>query len=1222
MANTLEDTEAKGGWPEMNNEFGPFSVNPAQVAGLGGSLFQELVSRLLAAEVADLSGVNLSTSYQANVGDRGVDAGLYAANETKWVPAGNSAWQFKAGDLGPKGCAKEFAGATRAQEIVKQGGKYRLVLGKGLEDHLIAAREKELRAKAKTLGFDTSGDRFKVMDGNQLARWLESYPALAVSNVIRGVGHNAIDFDKWQRSQSHQTTWVKSAERDELRSAVQTFLGQSSKLDFRIEGVSGLGKTRGVLEALRGSKYEPLVLYVGNADDLSYPLIDHLNVQRRTAVVVVDECARQRHKVLAEQIEIGSPIRLITIGERDADSIRSWPIRISPLPAEILGDILMQSYPGFWPEAKRIVVANCAGNVRWALLLGEAILANPKASAGNLLDADEMRHLVLGMLSEDTDFLAFSALALFSRYGLDREKRAELESIAAGLDIPIQQLMDASRKLEQLGLVSKHGRFRSVTPQPLAVLLASHAWEELGDRILNTLLPSLDASFAERLFLRAADIGSAGPAAIALNRILGMDGPFASLAAMAEDTSSRLLIQLAIICPDEAAAHLDGLISEATDQDLRDLKSIRRNLVWTLEKLVWHSATFEVAADMLLRLALSENETFANNATGTWVGLFGGMLPATAAQPTDRIAYLERIAADESADARKLAVAAADHALDVHSTVTVSGELQGGVVVEPRGTPKTYGELWAYIKLVIALLHERATADVDEEIRESATKALIGAIHPTLENEIVRESLFDVLASLPVDARRRVWTEVNHLQALFDRVETSEFAATTSSSPDVTGRRTGLALLIERLPAPDDLDELTALAASRRWEWDDNELERRIVEAARALPAAQAIESMLRLLASQPPAEASYELGAALYAVAPGTKTLAALVGLVDAGNVAGLVGYLYARLHDGHEDTFDSFLDGELGSQLDAATRLTITVRGPKSAAGWVRVLELMKVLPVHVGAPRLFGWHADLEEDRISTLLADWLPKIETQPDYNFAVDVAAMMVYQRPKLSEETERRIAELVNLRSKFGEIGQQGWDWVQLARRGLTDDADGLLTNLLEQIEAGALNVYEGSEEQTLLREVIAKAGAPSLDGVFGALQRGSWRLQMDFRGWLANVYAPTDVIAWVAKDIQRARLVASVTGVGEGLPSQIVQFLLGNFGTDEEVASSLYGDFISGSSWGNESARLNAQISQLSGWVADKDQPAGVKSWARKRITSLKRRLDTVLEEEAEGDR
>ncbi|MFC8616521.1 hypothetical protein ACFT9M_08905 [Micromonospora purpureochromogenes] len=43
------------------------------------------------------------------------------------------------------------------------------------------------------------------------------------------------------------------------------------------------------------------------------------------------------------------------------------------------------------------------------------------------------------------------------------------------------------------------------------------------------------------------------------------------------------------------------------------------------------------------------------------------------------------------------------------------------------------------------------------------------------------------------------------------------------------------------------------------------------------------------------------------------------------------------------------------------------------------------MSGLPVHVAAPRLFGWHVDVEEHRIAELLADWLPRIETQQDYN---------------------------------------------------------------------------------------------------------------------------------------------------------------------------------------------------------------------------------------------
>ena len=152
--------------------------------------------------------------------------------------------------LGPgEGCADELAEATFAHEILRHGGTYRLVLGKGLEAKSIEDREAKLREKAAELGFEADGDQFKIIDGNQLARWIERYPALAVSTVIRGTGHVAIEFESWTRKHKHRFKWVQSAERDELRTQVLEFLAQPTKLDLRIEGESGLGKSRGTLEA-------------------------------------------------------------------------------------------------------------------------------------------------------------------------------------------------------------------------------------------------------------------------------------------------------------------------------------------------------------------------------------------------------------------------------------------------------------------------------------------------------------------------------------------------------------------------------------------------------------------------------------------------------------------------------------------------------------------------------------------------------------------------------------------------------------------------------------------------------------------------------------------------------------------------------------------------------------------------------------------------------------
>jgi hypothetical protein len=91
----------------MNDSFGPFSVDPAQVAGLSGGLFQELAGRLLDIEgsSAGMAGIDVHTSFKVNAGDQGVDAGFYAAVDTEWMVSFARAAQ---GVAGPCGRAKDL----------------------------------------------------------------------------------------------------------------------------------------------------------------------------------------------------------------------------------------------------------------------------------------------------------------------------------------------------------------------------------------------------------------------------------------------------------------------------------------------------------------------------------------------------------------------------------------------------------------------------------------------------------------------------------------------------------------------------------------------------------------------------------------------------------------------------------------------------------------------------------------------------------------------------------------------------------------------------------------------------------------------------------------------------------------------------------------------------------------------------------------------------------
>jgi hypothetical protein len=99
-------------------------VAPGQVSALGAS-FTPFVNDLLRVEssAANLDGGQLTTTYRDNIDDKGVDAGLRRAVGTKYIPSGDSAWQFKAGDLPPAKCKKELRGAEeRGGSAALEGG--------------------------------------------------------------------------------------------------------------------------------------------------------------------------------------------------------------------------------------------------------------------------------------------------------------------------------------------------------------------------------------------------------------------------------------------------------------------------------------------------------------------------------------------------------------------------------------------------------------------------------------------------------------------------------------------------------------------------------------------------------------------------------------------------------------------------------------------------------------------------------------------------------------------------------------------------------------------------------------------------------------------------------------------------------------------------------------------------------------------------------------------
>lgn len=1187
--------------------FGPFSVGADDIERIRSADFSQFVNRLLEAEVAagGMAGTALESTYRDNTADGGVDAALRQATKTTWIPAGESAWQFKAGDLPPAKCKEELEGASYALGILRAGGKYRLVLGDSMTSAKIANRRNALREKANELGISLEPDSIEVIGADGLARWVEQYPALAVSPLLGGAGFVGQTFEEWSRSRRHQGEWITSESRQNAIDGIRQVLEGDSQRDIHIDGVSGLGKTRLVLEALRGHALEPLTVYAPAADDFQSPTLALLQAQGRTAVVVVDECDARRHEVYASVLAQDTSLRLVTMGEPTGNSTRSAMVGLDGLEDGAMTSLLRANEPTLWSEAISVIVDLADGNVDYALKAAKALLAAGGGYAGKLVSEADISRFITDQLPEGALFLASGVLALFSRIGFDAEVAGELQLVSTQLGIPESEMRSAAWHLERHGLLTQQGRFRSVGPHPVALYLASVAWQEFGNRIVDELLPHLDEEMTERLFRRAADIGDPEVSRHAVDRAMAADGVLGSWEQLATGGRSRLLMHLAVLAPAATAVRLEALISEATEGELAAYKSVRRDLIWAVEKLVWHTETFEVAADMLLRLALAENEDFSNNATGTWVGLFGTMLPATAAGPETRLAYLTDVARAHDPRIRRLFVKAASHALDRHETTMVSGELQGGTVVEPRGTPATYGEAWAYRNKVVDLLRAMVSDDPEPEIAQEALSVMVSAIHPSLEIPPLMAHLADALASLGGADLRRVRKEIESLRSLFVRAEVSD------------ARPAALEELAAQLPPESVDDRLWALSQMNSWDKEDGQLAQDIVAAAASLGDDQGPGALLGLLADGEPG-AAFEIGRALAKFASERfQYLEELARYVGSPNSAAIVGYLWQITEAGDDAAFDDFIDS---IDATALQKVELTVRGPITDLANERLSHLIDELTVADGARLVFRWMRDATADQLADRVDAWRSRMASQIDYNATVDLVALWLHgRRDAANDRLLDTITALLADRRRFPHVGQQSWDWGQLASTTLERDPAALAALMLDLVDEDALSIHDGSDEQTVLKAAITNGGPTAWRAAIERVASGSWRLAFSARGWLADCVDVDSAREWVDDDLERARALASVATLGGERMTDIAAFLLTRFGDDKQVSSSLYGEFVSGTWWGSEADRIAGQINQVRGWIEQSGVNKEVKKWLRELIVSLEASLVRAKQREAE---
>lgn len=364
----------------------------------------------------------------------------------------------------------------------------------------------------------------------------------------------------------------------EALDAIRRLVREGGKA-IRIAGLSGIGKTRlaqslfeqtGVGEPLPASW--AVYTDVGrDPDPLPLPMLETLIASNAPAILIIDNCPRKTHRVLAERLaKSNAKVRLITIeyDVRDDRPEETEVVRIEAEGPEIVEALIRRRFPDRSAEDARRLAELALGNARLALALAAAA---PETGSLSSFD-DEMlfRRLFWQREQADPQFEQ-SAEALSLVYSFDVEgveNPNELGFIFELTGIPRLTLHRHATTLVERGLAQVRGRWRAVLPHALANRLAARALRGLPWRDIATSFAHPDATRLRRSLARRL-IDEIGPELFAARHNNPADIGY-GLGSVADDprTQWRQLRNIYLAAPEQTRrpAILAGFLTALDDR--------------------------------------------------------------------------------------------------------------------------------------------------------------------------------------------------------------------------------------------------------------------------------------------------------------------------------------------------------------------------------------------------------------------------------------------------------------------------------------------------------------------------------------------------------------------------------------------------------------------------------------------------------------------------------
>ena len=743
----------------------PFQVNGEHVERLTEFWFPEFLRRLLHAEARahDLPTDGIHVASVINAPDGGEDGRIEwqkGPERTPSLPCRITQFQLKSGDVAPKKAGGDVLRHGQVKQMVRRvleaGGHYRMLCAKGYTKEAIERRESSIRRTIRDAGVSIAEGQVTFWDADQIAAWANQHPTVAIWLKEQTQPGTVGPFRSWTywagRADHDGSPWVEDERlpplRDRLRTAAKT-----PRSVLRLVGLAGIGKSRLALKAL--GPLSDMVLYADESEDGTRAIIHVAGTLAETgsrSVVVVNRCTPETHRALADTVRRrGSRLALVTLDDEiPAGTLDETTIKVNEAPAAVVEAIIDGVLPNS-PSVDRHRLAHFAeGFPRIAIKVAQAWRS--LMPIAYVEPEDVVAAFVLGRQPLDHEHTLKSAM-LVAAFGVVEAAPSDgqLDEIASFRhDLTVDDLRIGIGRLVERGVVRRKGRFRVLQPRPIAMRLAERQWREWTpaqwDRILAGDAQHRPSATAARML---ASLNTTSVAKEVVRHVCRLGRPLAEFEAPANARRAEVLSALAEVAPDVVLETMERTLGCVADlSKVRD--GARRHTVTALERIAFHPDTFDGAARLLLRLAIAENETWANNATGLFRGLFHPGLGATAADGDARLALLDEIlvAAD---DAKRLVVVEALAAgLETMGLRLVGAEAQGSRPALSAWYPRSKDALARYETGCISRLAciaaeggsqpstERARARLAQHLRSLVSRGHIEAVERAVRKVVPR----------------------------------------------------------------------------------------------------------------------------------------------------------------------------------------------------------------------------------------------------------------------------------------------------------------------------------------------------------------------------------------------------------------------------------------------------------------------------------------------------